>query len=235
MAPSSPQRRTKVDKQRSDDSTVASEGGASDSLTPISDSVSMDQAQRSHEQREIHKFIDQAFSEVKKFTLQHYIHFNSMVSSEMFMAVMTVLQERLPCAAFYFRQRRQFKFAMLGSGSALDGQSDSPMQPFVRNSGPMGSSRGYSAHSKGQGKDMISQVTAIVQPRIISGFSPSKRQSSGRLTGFNRNHRNLCVDDSPVRKGQGSLKIKKADSVPDPSDFTFSSPLRTDSGCLGPA
>ena len=63
----------------------------------------MNQEQRAAEQREIKAFVQQAFSEVKRFTLEQFLEFNSQISSEMFVSVMSILQERLPCASFYFR------------------------------------------------------------------------------------------------------------------------------------
>ena len=46
---------------------------------------------------------------MQKFSIEQFIEFNSQISSEMFISVMSVLQERLPCSSFYFRQRREFK------------------------------------------------------------------------------------------------------------------------------
>ena len=50
---------------------------------------------------------------MSKFNIDQYLQFNSQISSEMFVSVMSILQERLPCSAFYFRQRRKFKAAQL--------------------------------------------------------------------------------------------------------------------------
>lgn len=47
--------------------------------------------------------------ENKNMTLEAFIQFNTEVSSEMFVSIMAILNERLPCAQFYFRQRRRFK------------------------------------------------------------------------------------------------------------------------------
>ena len=53
--------------------------------------------------------MQKAFEDVPTFTLEKYLEFNSQFSSEMFISVMSILQERLPCSSFYFRERRQFK------------------------------------------------------------------------------------------------------------------------------
>lgn len=42
-------------------------------------------------------------------SLEEFIQFNTDVSSEMFVSVMAIFHERLPCSQFYFRQRRKFK------------------------------------------------------------------------------------------------------------------------------
>ena len=90
--------------------------------------VPMNQEQRAAEQREIKAFVQQAFSEVKRFTLEQFLEFNSQISSEMFVSVMSILQERLPCASFYFRQRRVFKHNLAaaenGDVTMNDGQFD---------------------------------------------------------------------------------------------------------------
>jgi len=80
----------------------------------------MSKDQRELEQREIKKFVAQAFQEVSRFTVDQYLEFNSHISSEMFVSVMSILQERLPCASYYFRQRRKFKQSLqLESASGL--------------------------------------------------------------------------------------------------------------------
>lgn len=65
--------------------------------------------QREHEQRKIKDFVQKAFRNVKKFDIDKYLEFNSQISSEMFVSVMSILHERLPCSSYYFRQRRKFK------------------------------------------------------------------------------------------------------------------------------
>ena len=69
----------------------------------------MNLQQRQNEQREIKAFVTCAFQEKSKFDLEHFSEFNSKISSEMFVSVMSILQERLPSSNFYFRQRRNFK------------------------------------------------------------------------------------------------------------------------------
>ena len=99
-----------------------------------------------------------------QFTLEHFIDFNSNISSEMFVSVMTILHERLPCAQFYFRQYKQFKKnnKEMSTGFA-DGQNeDKKSQNSIGN---------YS--SPDQRAEKKSYITAIASPNLIKGYSPT--------------------------------------------------------------
>lgn len=148
--------------------------------------AAMNQQQRELEQREIKSFVQKAFEDVPSFTLEKYLEFNSQISSEMFISVMSILQERLPCSSFYFRERRQFKqsFAMpeivLSNVDQLQAQPQLAASQSHRNvlSGGMSTrprtlqpSRKNSAGSQGE---FASIVTAIAQPRMINAWSPIK-------------------------------------------------------------
>ena len=155
----------------------------------------MNQEQRAAEQREIKAFVQQAFSEVKRFTLEQFLEFNSQISSEMFVSVMSILQERLPCASFYFRQRRVFKHSLAtenGDVTMNDGQFD------VLSRGSRNSVRSKASQHIGGSSEMTSYVTAIAQPRIINAWSPSptKRPSANRLSQCG-SFREVRVDSSP--------------------------------------
>ena len=63
----------------------------------------MNMQQRQNEQKEIKTFVQCAFQDVSKFDFENYMEFNTQISSEMFVSVMSILQERLPCSNFYFR------------------------------------------------------------------------------------------------------------------------------------
>ena len=64
---------------------------------------------------------------------------------------------------------------LLGSDVTTPAQDSNVLSvPRMRNSHQR-SHRVPSNQSSASGKDLISQVTAIAQPRIISGFSPTKR------------------------------------------------------------
>ena len=49
------------------------------------------------------------FAEKKAIDLADFVKFNTDVSSEMLLAVMSILHERLPCSEFYYREKRLFK------------------------------------------------------------------------------------------------------------------------------
>lgn len=54
-------------------------------------------------------FVQFVFEKNLSFTLQNFIDFNTSVSSEMLLSVMSTLHERLPCSQFYFRKHSIFK------------------------------------------------------------------------------------------------------------------------------
>lgn len=69
----------------------------------------MDFNQRNKDQEEIKQFLECAFADKQTMNFEEFAHFNSNISSEMFISVMAIFHEKLPCAQFYFRQRRKFK------------------------------------------------------------------------------------------------------------------------------
>ena len=108
-----------------------------------------------------------------QFTLDNFVDFNSNISSEMFVSVMTILHERLPCAQFYFRQYKLFKSNQqeklwnIGSadGDLSDKKASDCPSPF------------RSPEIRGEKR----LVTAIASPNLIRGYSPSIGKS-GKTT-----------------------------------------------------
>lgn len=90
----------------SGDAASSTNGGESLPNRETANASTMNEEERSLEQREIKSFVQQAFQEVPRFPIDQYLEFNSSISSEMFVSVMSIIQERLPCSSFYFRQRR---------------------------------------------------------------------------------------------------------------------------------
>lgn len=87
----------------------------------------MDFNQRNKDQEDIKQFLECAFIDKNKLSLEDFVHFNTDKSSEMFISVMSIIHEKLPCAQFYFRQRRKFKERILAkiTHSASDDKTSS--------------------------------------------------------------------------------------------------------------
>ena len=72
----------------------------------------LDSQDREQDQEEINKFIEKVFEGKPKYKLlnfEEYQAFNQSVSSEMFVSIMSLLHERLPCAPNCFRLKKLFK------------------------------------------------------------------------------------------------------------------------------
>ena len=73
-------------------------------LYEASEGRNLDFKQRTQNQDEIQSFLDCAFSgDNNVMSLEAFTQFNEEVTSEMFVSVMAIFNERLPCAQFYFR------------------------------------------------------------------------------------------------------------------------------------
>lgn len=76
-----------------------------------SEGKDMNEEQRLQNQKKIKVFVEAVFANKPVMTLKEYIQFNTSVSPEMFISIITVLQERLPCSQYVFKQMRAFKQA----------------------------------------------------------------------------------------------------------------------------
>ncbi len=106
----------------------------------------------------------------------------------MFVSVMSILQERLPCASFYFRQHKQFKHNLqlenerasaddvmaIDQASAYNSQNGWNFDTTSRES----FSTKISSRSKDVGGEVQQYITAIAQPRMIDAWSPVKKGST---------------------------------------------------------
>ena len=122
----------------------------------------------------------------------------------MFVSVMSILQERLPCASFYFRQRRQFKYALAAENCDAPMTSDQHLNFDCISRGSRNSVRSKISHNGGE---LSAVITAIAQPRMINAWSPSptKKPSAQRLT-CQGSFRDTRIDTSPdfrITKGTG--------------------------------
>ena len=119
----------------------------------------MNHLQRTQEQKDIRAFLECAFEKFSQFNLTNYIDFNSNISSEMFVSIMTIFHERLPCAQFFFRQHKKFKQAQLEK------------QAIKQESNPEIKSKNSDSFSSPDVR-RESNVTAIASPNLIRGYSP---------------------------------------------------------------
>lgn len=71
----------------------------------------MNEEQRIQNQKKIRNFTDAVFANKSVMTLKEYIQFNTSVSPEMFISIISELQERIPCSQYVFKQMRAFKQA----------------------------------------------------------------------------------------------------------------------------
>lgn len=71
----------------------------------------MDYNDRLDDQSDIKQFTDNVISSMpnQRMNYEQYAKINKEQSSEMFYSLMSILHEKLPCSANYFRMRRKFK------------------------------------------------------------------------------------------------------------------------------
>jgi hypothetical protein len=74
-----------------------------------------DEDDRKKDTEKIIKFIEYVFQDKKSMNLAEFTRFNTENSSEMLLAVMSVLHERIPCSEFYYREKKNFKQQALQS------------------------------------------------------------------------------------------------------------------------
>ncbi len=63
----------------------------------------MNDEERGFNQKQIKQFVNLVFDKKSTLTLKDFIDFNISVSSEMFISVISIIQERLPCSSYVFR------------------------------------------------------------------------------------------------------------------------------------
>ena len=134
-----------------------------------------DFVQRKRNIEEIKQFLECTFQEKPQMSLEDFVNFNTDISSEMFVSIMAIFHERLPCSRFYFRQRRRFKQRFFSQLSNSDQRrAESPHLTHEEYE-----SRGSSEYYKTKSPAVnYSPVRAIAQPRIITGWSPKTSQKS---------------------------------------------------------
>jgi hypothetical protein len=74
-----------------------------------SEGKDMGEEERGSNTKQINRFVQLVFEQKKMMNLREFIDFNTNVSSEMFISVISIFQERLPCSQYIYRQKKVFK------------------------------------------------------------------------------------------------------------------------------
>lgn len=156
-----------------------------------SEGKDMNDEQRLQNQKKIRNFTDAVFSQKPVMTLKEYIQFNTSVSPEMFISIISILQERIPCSQFVFRQMQQFKQAEFVKNKKLlctsPSQSQTDEESLVTRAEEM----------------CLSPMKALPNPKMLQVLSPQQQTS-------------LFKPDTPSTMSTTSNHAKKASL---PSDF----------------
>jgi hypothetical protein len=83
--------------------------GAREGLYENEDGKNIDYKDRLAEQQELKNFCDALFGTKASMSFDEYVAFNQKVSSELFVSLMAIFDERLPCANNFFRLKRLYR------------------------------------------------------------------------------------------------------------------------------
>jgi hypothetical protein len=104
--------------------------------------------------------------------LKDFIEFNTSVTSEMFISVMSILHERLPCSEYVFKQRKTFK-----------------QQEVNRNKTKISEVNKYNINESDydiKAEEMcMSPLKAIASPSVIVNWQPKRHNSTFKPKSFN--------------------------------------------------
>ena len=92
----------------------------------------------------------------------------------MFVSVMAIFHERLPCAKYYFRQRRKFKENYLAKKTP-----DGRCRNGSLSSNSKNKSSDYSPIEEEKVPSNDSPIRALAAPQMLTGWSPTKPRSPG--------------------------------------------------------
>jgi hypothetical protein len=99
--------------------------GAREGLYENEDGKNIDYKDRLAEQQELKNFCDALFGAKTSMNFEEYVTFNMKVSSELFVSLMAIFDERLPCANNFFRLKRLYRAKILTSGNRTGSMSPS--------------------------------------------------------------------------------------------------------------
>lgn len=77
---------------------------------------------RLQSQEEIQKLIDEVFGSKKRINLEEFKRINTEISSEMFLSILILLQNSLPCTENFYRYQKNFE-KFIGSEEKKDGDT----------------------------------------------------------------------------------------------------------------
>lgn len=117
--------------------------------------------QRTINTKEIQRFITCVFADEQQVNLEEFIKFNTSVSSEMFLSVMSVLEERLPCSEFYYRELENFKNTLINKELVIKSKK-SPLKTSLK------------LTIEPEEELVVSSVKAIASPRMMTCFMPQR-------------------------------------------------------------
>jgi len=79
-------------------------------------------------QEEISLLIREVFGEKKRINYEDYVKINQEMSSEMFLSILTLLQNNLPCSVNYYRYKNNYeKYVGEENGTSKDGKEEEPV------------------------------------------------------------------------------------------------------------
>lgn len=143
----------------------SSKNSKQEGLYNRSDGKDMNDEERGSNQKQIKQFVSLVFDRRLTLTLKEFIEFNLSVSSEMFISVISIIQERLPCSSYVFRQKKLFKTAeFLRNQKLLVNQNRSPTDDDD------------SLVAKAE-EMCLSPLRALPNPKMLQGWQAKVQQS----------------------------------------------------------
>ena len=151
-----------------------------------SEGKDMNEEERLANNKQIKKFVSLVFKQKANMNCREFIDFNTNVSSEMFVSVISILQERLPCSHYVYRAKKTFKQQefLKNKRSLIAG-----LHPITAN---MSKAEKEENALVAKAEEMcLSPLKAIASPKLLkdlslhmktSTFKPEHQKSSSHLT-----------------------------------------------------
>ena len=136
-----------------------------------SEGKDMNEEERLANNKQIKKFVSLVFKQKSSMNCREFIDFNTNVSSEMFISVISILQERLPCSHYVYRIKKTFKqqeflknkrSLIAGLHPVAAGKADKDENALVAKAEEM----------------CLSPLKAIASPKLLKDLSLNKKTST---------------------------------------------------------